>query len=195
MQLYLYYFQNSSKVLGLGSRFVIWTQGCDKRCQGCVASNSWDKNSGGFYISIDKLAKEILNANINGITISGGEPFLQSEALSSLIDILNTKKRLNYIVYSGYLYDEIVNCKTKKKLLDKVDLLIDGEYKEELNNNTPLIGSTNQQVYILTDEGKKLALFMQKQKSRDLEFVLKDNEVFLTGIPPKDFDKKIKEIV
>ena len=196
--LYLYKTIESTKVLGAGNRFAIWVQGCDKRCENCIVPDSWSKVSGGYELSIEALVQLVVNStDITGVTISGGEPFLQSLQLAKFIELLDLEKKgLDYIVYTGLNYDDIVNNEEQKKLLNKIDLLIDGEYIEELNANTPLLGSSNQGVYILSDSGYELANAMYKKKSRELEFVVKDaNELFMVGIPPKKIEEKLKEYV
>jgi len=185
--LYLYHIVETTKVLGKGNRFAIWVQGCDKRCQNCIVPDSWSKTDGGFEISIDDLVQKILDIpNLDGVTISGGEPFLQSSQLVNLIQKLNSSANLNYIIYSGLNYDDILEDEKQNELLNIIDLLIDGEYVDKLNSEIPLIGSSNQGVYIISDDGSILADFMLSQKSRDLEFLIQDNKIFMVGIPPKN---------
>jgi len=184
-------------MLGYGNRFCIWVQGCDLQCNHCIAPDSWSKNSGGYYLSIDELVAKIINVkNISGITISGGEPFLQSECLIKLLDAISTRRKdLDYIIYTGLNYDKLILNNINKTLIDKIDLLIDGEYIDDLNDGTPLIGSSNQGVYILTDAGYKLAKYMKNKDSREIEFLIKDNDIFMVGIPPKNIEQKIKDVV
>ncbi len=194
--LYLYNHISSTKVLGANNRFAIWVQGCDKRCENCIVPDSWSKHSGGYYMSIDELADIVLKSkDIQGLTISGGEPFLQSEQLKNLIGLLNAKRDdLDYIVYTGLNYDDLIQNEQHSELMDCIDLLIDGEYIDELNHDTPLIGSSNQGVYMLSQSGKKLAVHLQQASSREIEYIVKNqDELFMVGIPPKDFQTKLKE--
>ena len=198
MQLFLYHFEKEVKTLGPGKRFVIWTQGCDKRCKNCIAPDTWSKTSGGFYISIEDLSEKILTTtDLRGVTISGGEPFLQSEALFELVTYLKkVRKELDYIVYSGYTYEEILKKKSFRKFLEVVDVLIDGEYVDALNYDTPLIGSTNQKVYYFTERGEKIVEQMAKLKSREVEIIINsNNEIFIAGVPSKIINIKLGEIL
>lgn len=193
--LYLYNLVPSTKVLGAKNRFAIWVQGCDKRCSFCLVPDSWSKTSGGYEMSIDELVEKVCaEKDISGLTISGGEPFLQSLELVNFITQLNLKRKgLDYIVYTGYQYDELLQNEEQSQLLESIDLLIDGEYVDELNDNSPLVGSTNQGVYILTDKGQVLALDMSNKKSREIEFIVKDTEnIFTVGIPPRNMNKSLK---
>ena len=70
--------------LGPGTRFVVWTQGCPRSCPGCMTAASQQMN-GGFFADTKQLAEEILQSGRHGLTISGGEPFLQAKALADLI--------------------------------------------------------------------------------------------------------------
>jgi anaerobic ribonucleoside-triphosphate reductase activating protein len=193
--LYLYNIVPNTKVLGANSRFAIWVQGCDKRCSFCLVPDSWSKTSGGYEMTIDELVKKVCETKgISGLTISGGEPFLQSLELVHFIDELNSKRKgLDYIVYTGYQYEEIIENEEQKQLLESIDLLIDGEYIDELNDDTPLVGSSNQGVYILSDRGEKLAFEMSNKKAREIEFVVKTTDnIFTVGIPPKNMNERLK---
>lgn len=74
-----------SNVLGPGRRYIIWTQGCFRRCFRC-ASPQLQPIEQGFTIDIETLAQQIINSSdIDGITISGGEPFLHAKELGNLL--------------------------------------------------------------------------------------------------------------
>lgn len=126
--------------LGPYTRYGIWVQGCNRNCPGCISQLS-QSAEGGFSCDIDVLAQEILQTdNIEGITISGGEPFLQKEALCGLIEKVKAEKDLGIILYTGYFFDEIAS----EKLTALCDSIIDGPYIEEKNDNRSLRGSSNQ---------------------------------------------------
>jgi len=183
----LYYFVPISEVLGKGRRSIIYFQGCKKRCNGCFSVDSWDMNVKN-YVKIESLVEKILRAGVDGVTISGGEPFLQYEGLLKLVKELK-KNNLNIIVYSGYELEELEKF---EEIFNYIDVLIAGEYKRELDFNTPLIGSINQKVVFFSDEGKELVDFMLAKKNREVEFFVKDNEVFIVGVPDKNFDIRRK---
>lgn len=143
---------------GIGKRFAIWTQGCLKRCKNCCNPNMQQfirKNiiDSDILIKDIKLSKE--KYNIEGITLIGGEPILQSKGLSCIAKYCKENK-LSVILFSGYTLEEIID---KEKIFDGLsellkytDVLIDGEYIEELyDENRGFIGSSNQKVYFLTD--------------------------------------------
>ena len=178
---------HSTEALGFGRRFVIWTQGCMQNCPNCIAPDSHDIN-GGKSVNIDDLYEMILSKKgIDGLTITGGEPFLQCSVLVDLIKKLKEQRsELTYILYTGYKFDDLNVQKEALNLINMLDLLIDGNYNYSLDYNIPLIGSVNQQVYILTENGEKLAKYMQEQTSRNIEIFFDYSEVpFVVGIPPR----------
>ncbi len=166
-----------TSVLGKGERFGLWVQGCNKRCKGCLVPDSWDESLGN-EIEIDKIVDIFIKSDVNGITISGGEPLLQSEEILEFLKRIKNKKDIDVILYTGFELRDIIN----NPLLKEIDLLIDGEYIEELNDNTPLIGSNNQNVYILSDKGMELFEYMKEKKGREIEIF----EGFIAGIPFKE---------
>lgn len=137
-----------SIVDGPGIRFVVFTQGCPHNCQGCHNPQTHDFD-GGKYVDVDEIVQKIdEDPLLKGITLSGGEPFMQAETLSSMIKKINNKN-LNIITYSGFTYEQLLekandeNCFLE--LLNQTDILIDGKF--ELNNKKEDLkfrGSSNQ---------------------------------------------------
>lgn len=184
------HYVKSTSVLGPGKRFVIWFQGCHKRCKGCINPEG-QRFDLGYFISneelIDIIRKE--ENNISGVTISGGEPFIQFEELYNLIEMIKEKTNLDIMVYSGYLYEEIVKkFPEHRKIFSMIDIFIDGDYVENLNNNSLYKGSDNQKIYFFTERYKNYISKINNCKNRNIEFeIINDNEIFFIGIPPKNF--------
>ena len=167
--------------LGPGKRFAIWVQGCNKRCNGCIAPDAWDVN-GGFEQDVVELAEEIINTpNIEGITVSGGEPFLQQEALCDLIKLVQSQRDLGVIVYTGMLYEEVAET----ELASLCDIIVDGEYVEELNDNRSLRGSSNQKVISLTNRYRDMIKEYYGVVGRKIEMHIQHNTTNIVGIPIK----------
>jgi anaerobic ribonucleoside-triphosphate reductase activating protein len=181
MKLNIYKKVLSTSVLGKGKRFGLWLQGCKRKCFNCIAKDSWEINAG-EDIDIEELAEEVnsLKGNIRGITISGGEPILQADALNEFLKLLNNE--LDVILYTGFKFEEIKDL----EVIKRVDLLIDGEYIDELNNDTPLVGSINQRVFVLSKRGIELAEYMFSLKQREIEIEITPEGVFVIGIPSKN---------
>ncbi len=138
--------------LGPGKRFCIWTQGCIRNCPGCMSVEA-QAMDGGDIVEEEALAQHILRYEFEGITISGGEPILQSKALIRLIDLIRRKRDAGVILYTGYTMEELkaMNDQNVEALLATLDLLIDGPYIEALDDNGGWRGSSNQRAFCLTE--------------------------------------------
>ena len=141
----------NSKVNGPGSRITLWTQGCTKACPGCFNPETWTKK--GTEENIEDVYNSIKNYIDNGdtgITVTGGDPLEQPEALLSLLkkidENLLDKLPDGIIVFTGYTLQEIINLPSDsaRKCLDYIDLLIDGRYEKDNQIHSQLSGSANQ---------------------------------------------------
>lgn len=181
MNLNIYIIEKKITTLGPGNRFGIWVQGCNRNCEGCVAKDSKD-SSMGRTINIGALAWEIINADVEGVTISGGEPFLQAKALSELIKKVKEIKDIGVIVYTGYLYEELDEVDDASELLKVTDLLIDGPYVKALDDGKSLRGSSNQRVIPLTERYVS-SLDLYGASGRKTETFIHSNKINFVGIP------------
>ena len=146
MKLRLFGCVNDSIVDGPGPRYTIFVQGCYHNCLGCHNPESHDVN-GGYLKDIEEILKEIdENPLLDGVTLSGGEPMLQVEALIELSKEIK-KRNLNIVLYSGYTYEQIINDVNKKRLLELCDMLVDGKFELEKRSLSLLYrGSSNQRL-------------------------------------------------
>ena len=135
---------NDSIVDGPGSRYTIFTQGCPHHCHGCHNPQTWSFD-GGKEVEVENLIPDLdKNPLLSGVTFSGGEPFMQPEALIELAKIAKSKG-LNVLSYTGFLYEDILNDPKKKALLLELDYLIDGPFiLEERDLELRFAGSRNQ---------------------------------------------------
>ena len=155
--------------LGPGRRYCLWVQGCERRCPGCVSVYSRDLNAG-YRMEASAVALEIKMNAPDGVTISGGEPFLQAGALADMLGILKEQMRYDtgIILYTGYRMEELETVPDADRLLRYVDLLIDGPYIRELDDGGSLRGSSNQRVIPLTpryDRPEILSLYGAPRRS------------------------------
>lgn len=139
-----------SIVDGPGIRYVVFTQGCPHRCPGCHNPKTHDY-SGGTIISarilLDKIKK---NPLLDGLTLSGGEPFEQAASCAILAKEVK-KTGLNVITYTGYLFEDLFNKAQYDQgisdLLNNTDILIDGPFDMEKRDILlKFRGSGNQRV-------------------------------------------------
>jgi anaerobic ribonucleoside-triphosphate reductase activating protein len=132
-------------------RFVVFTQGCPHCCRGCHNPDTHDFNAG-TEISVDELFSRVeRNPLCSGLTLSGGEPFVQAAECAELAERVRGTGR-DVWCYSGYTLEEIREAGNPDwdRLLDNIDVLIDGRFVEELKSfSHKWRGSSNQRVYRL----------------------------------------------
>ena len=194
MEIRLHDMQDGVTKLGEGIRFVIWTQGCLRRCSGCMTPDSQPLDKG-YSIEVEDLADTIVKSGRKGLTISGGEPFLQAGALSTLISCIRKKEDIGVIIYTGYTIEEIKESKDKEfeQLLNMCDLLIDGAYIEQWNDGKNLRGSWNQRTIPLT---KRYMDYVSEYGSRsaEVEFFFQEDKISMVGIPTKKILERFKKM-
>ena len=147
MKIRLYGTVNDSIVDGPGLRYVIFTQGCLHHCPGCHNPDS-HAIDGGYIEDTEQCLLEIdQNPLLDGVTLSGGEPFLQATALIHLVQKVK-KRHLHVMIYSGYTFEEILELgDEEKKLLSLCDTLVDGKFILSLKSMELLYkGSSNQRI-------------------------------------------------
>ncbi len=138
-----------SRVNGPGARMVVFFQGCARRCPGCFNPRTHPIETVSLY-SPEELFEEHLAAGIEGITVSGGEPFLQPRGLLLLLKAAREEYGLTTVVYTGFDYGELRARQNLSCVLDHVDVLVDGAFDRTRKEPTLLArGSTNQRFHFL----------------------------------------------
>ena len=120
-----------SIVDGPGIRLTVFTQGCPHHCEGCHNPQTHDFN-GGYISNTDNILKAIKeNPMLQGVTFSGGEPFMQCEPLTELAKECHNLG-LNVMVYTGYTFEALLKGFDEnpqwKSLLENIDILVDGPF-------------------------------------------------------------------
>lgn len=128
-----------SFVNGDGARYVVFVQGCKHHCDGCQNLETWDFD-GGHEVQISDIADDYKKHKlIDGITLSGGDPFFQQEGCVELLKLL---PGVNVWIYTGFEYEEI--CDTE--LAKMADVLVTGKFVKELACEGKMYGSSNQKI-------------------------------------------------
>lgn len=146
-----------SIVDGPGIRFVVFTQGCHHKCDGCHNPHTHSV-LGGYNLEIEKIIEQIRsNPLLDGVTISGGEPFIQAKQVYNLIKRLKMFK-YHILVYSGYKLEELIEMAKKdeavKNILLAIDVLVDGRFeKDKMDYTLKFRGSSNQNIINLKEIG------------------------------------------
>lgn len=177
--------RTGSRALGPGLRYVIWVQGCPFLCPHCETpeGRSFDPNT---LIDIEELADDIISRpEIEGITISGGEPFEQADALTALLSMVHqVRPDLTVISYTGYQYEQLTS-ESSREYMDELDLLIDGPYIHSLNDNKGIRGSSNQRFIFLSERLRDKASELTNGK-RKLEIIFQGSEYTVIGLLNKN---------
>lgn len=150
-----------SIVDGEGIRYVIFTQGCPHHCFGCHNPNTHSFTDGKL-VSVEEILADILkNKNyIDGITLSGGEPFCQSDQCSIIAEQAQ-KMGLSVWCYTGYLFEDLYA--KHHRLLEFVDILVDGPFNmDERSLDLDFRGSTNQRIIDVKASLEKGVAIMKK---------------------------------
>ena len=148
------------QVLGPGNRIGIWLCGCNRACKGCSNPELWTKRDE-FEIDVANVAsliRKVAESHIvDGFTISGGEPFQQADELLLLLSYLKPIST-DILIYTGYRLEELreLNSESVNGILDSAAVVVDGAYIEDLNDNSVLRGSSNQQIHILNPDHEDL---------------------------------------
>lgn len=167
-----------SIVDGPGLRMVIWTQGCIHNCNGCHNPQTHILN-GGYEIDCRDIVDEIINTNLQrGITLSGGEPFLQPIPLE-LISKEAKKKGLDVWAYTGFTFEELLDktnneYEDRLNLLKQVDVLVDGkfdQYKKSIE--LKFRGSYNQRIIDVQRSLKENKIFLKYEYMEDTLYKVK----------------------
>ncbi|KTD47815.1 4Fe-4S single cluster domain-containing protein [Legionella quateirensis] len=184
--------------LGPGRRIGIWFQGCTIRCSGCISADTWNTKKDGIEVKylIEGISPWLYEAD--GITISGGEPFDQPEALISLLKQLRLETSSDILVYSGYAYEKISHYVTKCDGL--IDALISDPYEENTKQTLALRGSDNQRLHYLTPLGEmRFSQFDRKLQTSDKTFDLmyeeEEETTWLAGIPRRNDMVRLQHIL
>ena len=139
---------------GLGFRCTLWVTGCQRKCPGCFNPEAQDPEFGKPFDeeAKQKIFDELEKPTCDGLSLMGGEPLsVCSDNRKQIISLCReVKKRFpdkDIWVWSGFLFEEIVNDESMRPILDYIDVLVDGPFiqaKKDLA--TPFRGSTNQRI-------------------------------------------------
>lgn len=135
-----------SIVDGPGIRIAVFTQGCPHHCPGCHNAHTHDP-LGGRDADTDEIFERIAkNPLLSGITLTGGEPFVQCEAMAEIARRAK-ERHLHVMAYSGYLFEQLLARPEAVEVLKNCDLLVDGPFiLSERSLDLTFRGSKNQRI-------------------------------------------------
>lgn len=143
-----------SRANGPGIRNAVWFQGCSLNCLYCFNPQTHDR-AGGKAVAAATLCDELLSTPCGGITISGGEPFQQPEALLELLTHLHERHSPPILVFSGYDHEVLTADPLFLQCLSLCDALICGSFRADLQPAYErFCSSSNQELILLSDRYK-----------------------------------------
>ena len=156
---------------GIGAGVAIYVSGCTHHCNGCFNPETWNFNNGDEFTddTLNYLSNLVNRPYIDYFSVLGGEPF-EFENVDTVIKIVRHIKSVNpnltIYIWSGYLFEYLLENTKRRELLSLCDYLIDGEFKIECRNlKLKLRGSSNQRVIDI-----KQSLETNTTKLSDLNF-------------------------
>lgn len=181
--------------LGPGRRLGIWFQGCSIGCAGCVSRDTWS-SYGGITTSVDQLVLQALHLiekhSLTGVTVSGGEPFEQPEALLALLRQLrnrSTGNHLDFLCYSG-LPLKVIRQRFGSHL-ELIDALIPEPFVHKRSETANWRGSSNQPVILLSDTARERFAELPTGPA-GMQIAVSEGQVWMVGVPnPNDMDRLV----
>ena len=187
MHINLHDFLPRSSENGPGTRAVIWVQGCPLGCPGCFNLATHD-TSPRQLIPVEELVTKVLAIpDIEGVTVSGGEPFLQADALAEFARSIQDAD-LGVVIFSGFSYPQLSQSDDPawKALLAHCDLLIAGPFVRELTCSMALRGSSNQTLHHLSERYRDQQQHLEYSGS-SVEILIDENgQMLVTGFPSEE---------
>ena len=140
-----------SRINGPGKRMVVFFQGCNNKCAGCFNPETHP------FIRIAEHSPGTIFSNfyrpgIEGLTVSGGDPFYQRRGLLLLLKSAKDDYGLSTVVYTGFTYEQLAASTLCRAIFRYTDVLIDGRFDETKREPTMLSrGSTNQRFHFMSN--------------------------------------------
>ena len=182
--------------LGPGRRLVLWVQGCSLRCEGCVSADTWNEDLGtcvdatGLALTVSEL---VTDEHLDGLTITGGEPLQQPEALAEFLRRFREHcgREVGVLVFTGYEQDDVQSY--FRSITSLADAFVCGPYMKGLAQDDGLIASANQTVYATSRLGKDSLAGYISSTRRQLQAHVGESEIVFAGIPKAGDLSKIEE--
>ncbi|MGH9300239.1 MAG: 4Fe-4S single cluster domain-containing protein, partial [Acidimicrobiales bacterium] len=176
-------------VLGFGQRIGIWFQGCSIGCRGCISKDTWPADEG-FAVTVDEVLDRCeawaAAGALDGITISGGEPFEQPAGLLALLDGLTAwlgprRESVDIMCYSGYPERRLLEA--FPEIVQRLDVLVPNPFVQARAPGGRWQGSNNQRLAVLTPLGEsRYGGAPSTPATPEIQFVV-DDGIWLIGVP------------
>lgn len=143
---------------GPGIRTTFFITGCDRNCKNCFNEDYMDFTYGQIWDeeSLERVISYLELDEVEGLTILGGEPFESPMGLYKALKDIKHRVDKPIWVYSGFKYELLSKIYLSRKILELIDVLVDGEFIEELKDlKLDFRGSSNQRIINVKESLKK----------------------------------------
>ena len=131
---------------GPGFRTAIYAAGCKHQCKGCHNPQSWDFKAG-RAMTTDQIMHVIKQDPFANVSFSGGDPMYQPEGFAELAQAIRSQTNKTIWCWTGFSFEMLLRMPKQRKLLELIDVLVDGPYVEALRDTDLLFrGSRNQRL-------------------------------------------------
>ena len=168
-------FYDESISNGTGWRAVLFVSGCPHHCPGCHNAIAQDYNYGQKFNKQEIIDRICDNSILKGITISGGEPLCKEnipEVLDFIREVKKVRPNFNVWCYTGFTYEQMLLNPKARRLLEQIDVLVDGKFVlEEKSYDLYFRGSRNQRIIDVPKSLKeeKVVLIDKYMKDKDYD--------------------------
>ena len=172
--------------LGPGRRLGLWLQGCSIRCPGCISVDTWEPGIGTVPLAEVLGRLTALADGADGLTVSGGEPFDQPEALAAVLAHWRSISGTPTLVFTGHERGDVEGWLSGNPHL--IDALVTGPFRSDLPQTLALRGSDNQLIHVLTPEGAAMRSYDRPAVAADCRVDVAFDEqghAWLAGIPAR----------
>ncbi|MGV3458139.1 4Fe-4S single cluster domain-containing protein [Sphingomonas sp.] len=182
--------------LGPGRRAGLWLQGCSIRCPGCISVDTWEPGTGTVPVAelLDRL--NVIAGEADGLTVSGGEPFEQPDALAAVLAHWRAISLTSTLVFTGRELGEVGGWLAEHPGL--VDALITGPFRSDLPQTLALRGSDNQRIHALTAAGAGMLSYDRVATTADRRLDVAFDEhghAWLAGIPARGEMARLRRVL
>ena len=131
---------------GPGFRTAVYAAGCTHHCLGCHNPQSWDIHAGN-RMDIEDILDPIMADPFADVTFTGGDPMMQPEGFTQLAQAIKERSSKSIWCYTGYTYEQLLAMPEQRKLLNYIDVLVDGPFIQKLRDEQLRFrGSSNQRL-------------------------------------------------
>ena len=180
MQIRIHGVTRGTEVNGPGKRNIVHLQGCSIGCPGCFNRPTWDHGGGGLR-DVEELARELLEDQPDGVSISGGEPMEQAENLLHLLaNIRHIDPNISTLMYTGFTRQRLERSVWWRPLKELLDVVVAGPYRQDLPAQSGgLVSSTNQELLLLSRH-----TIRELMPAHQVEMVINtDGTIIMMGFP------------